>query len=142
MSGILCTLWSFRGEKLEYALIHDGRYEEFTILFSHLDEGLLPFLESLEKQFTIEAFFVNQHEITGFASTRLLLTTLNIYAWEHDIPIDSIDEKMRTTQSEMIQQLTERVRAYPHFTSQLVPHYRAPADITASQSMNTFTISE
>lgn len=142
MKGTILIVTSFRDGVLQYASIRDNVFTEYIQEMVHLDMDLLQLIEKIYAESPPEGILVDRSTIRGFASIRLLLTTLNFIAWTRDIPIAAIDDySMVRKNPSFVDDVRDRIHASPHFAGQLLPDYAAPADITNTKRSRKFTIS-
>lgn len=142
MNGTTLLVTGFHDGGLRYGLIRDGIYTEHTREVGHLDMDLLQLIDEICTRSPLNGIFVDRSAIRGFASIRLLLTTLNLIAWIKDIPIAAMDDYPTVhTDASFVDDVVDRIHDHPHFVCQLLPDYATPADITASKRSRKFTIS-
>jgi len=74
----------------------------------------------------------------GFASSRLLLTTLNLFAWMHDIPLIPMRWQAKLPTPDRLRRLVQARGTT--FRSMVLPQYRTPADITVSKMKKKYML--
>lgn len=86
----------------------------------------------------LSAIIVVPERLGGFASSRLLLTTLNLLAWMHDIPLIPMRWQARLPTPDRLRRLVQARGTA--FRSMVLPQYRTPADITVSTMKKKYTL--
>lgn len=141
MNGTILLVIGFHDGELRYGLIRDRIFTEHTQGIGHLDMDLLQLIDGICTESPLNGILVDRSAIRGFASIRLLLTTLNLIAWIRDIPIAAMDDYPTVRKNaSFVDDVIDRIHGHPHFVSQLLPDYATPADITASKRPRKFTL--
>ncbi|MBI4091021.1 MAG: hypothetical protein HY422_03280 [Candidatus Komeilibacteria bacterium] len=131
----------FDDGELHYGLLHDRRYEAYIRNIDCLDSDLLQVIDTTTSSYALEGIAVDRSGIRGFASIRLLLTTLNFIAWLRDIPIVPISTVSAALQDDHFNEsVLHTIRSNPHFTEQLLPEYAGPAGVTVTTRSKKFRL--
>jgi hypothetical protein len=135
-------VWGIEHTTLRADIVSGAAYTDINGDYSPLDTKLLLLLQEHEKALSkLAGIGVVATALGGFASSRLLLATLNVYAWLRQVPIVSIpaswEHKPRTEIAGLIQPICSSAKG----TQQLLPEYQRPANTTVSKKKKRFTLS-
>lgn len=134
-------VWGISQNMLHCEVVSKDRRFDLSGDFSPLDQKLLLVLQSEKSKLKdIAAVGIVADHLGGFASSRLLLATLNTYAWLRDMPIFSIPEEWKQKEpAELVMLLLKKSKATKK-AAQVLPQYMRPADTTESKKVKKFKV--
>lgn len=118
-----------------------GRLRRYRTTIKKLDLELLSLLDRRANIRRLRAIVVARHQLGGFASSRLILSTVNIIAWAKDLPIVSVPIRGKKSWSVSAEALERLVGLRRRFQRQILPQYQYSPDIGRSKKVMKFTIS-
>ncbi|OGY91094.1 MAG: hypothetical protein A3B30_04230 [Candidatus Komeilibacteria bacterium RIFCSPLOWO2_01_FULL_52_15] len=105
-----------------------------------ISENLLTAVNALLGTSRLRAIAVQSDRLGGFASTRIILTTLNTLAWYLDIPLIALPQTGTAQRASSVSTLLKLFSSSGEFKRFIIPHYSGPANITRSKKRKRFTI--
>lgn len=138
-SNTILFVLEYKNSEFEYGILQNNNYKTFKKKVEPLDIELLQLLEKIFDEQSINSIAVCGDSLGGFVSTRLIIISLNIIAWNRDIPI------VNSSKSSMVQRhernkIIDLVNSEGRFTKQVLPMYHRPPDISKSKKKSKFTI--
>ncbi len=139
---VFFIVWGISQATLKAGIVGRDSYRDLTGEYMPLDQKLLPLLDAQQKNLRdLGGIAVVADALGGFASSRLILGTLNVYAWLRKVPIIPIPAVWEDRGPLELSKLLQR-EFHSHKTtgSQVLPAYQHPADTTMSRKKKRFTV--
>lgn len=140
-SGNFLIVWEFADKKLTLGFLQKGLYTEEMTGIDFLDVYLLTAVSKRigKRAGGLSGIAVAAHRLGGFASSRVIVTALNVLAWQRAIPIISIDFIEKRSAQEVRELLFSKRVPLSSFRP-IAPSYAASPDITKTIKTPHFRI--
>ena len=131
----------FKGDELHYGFISAGLYSAFVKKIHSLDKEILPLLNRHSQEFdSLGGIAIHRGNLGGFASSRLLLVTLNLIAWMKGIPARAVDLRSNVIDEAAIAEVEAHFSERDRYDGQILPKYAEKPDVTKSKKKKKFTV--
>lgn len=127
---------------LRLGIVRRAQYHDLSGAYEPLDQKILPLLDRhMSRSYDVRGIGIVPGALGSFASSRIILATLNTYAWAKDIPIITVPSAWeRRDVVSLFESFQKRCARYDGFTTQVLPAYPRPADITMSNKKRKFIV--
>lgn len=135
---VIVYLWQYNDGRLTVATDSAGRYRSVSYKLRDVARDLLPLLKRILKDRRLYCIAVVPSALGGFASSRIIMVTLNTIAWLSDAPIVAVDpsfEHNAETRFAVIKKIVGN-----RWSGQAFPVYALPPDIMPSKKQRRFTV--
>lgn len=140
-TGVVLFIWAYNQQRLDIAIGSNSYYHSYNVKISDIARDLLPLIERhLVDQLALTGIGIVRTALGSFSSSRLVLVTMNFFAWLYNVPVIDVDPNVQYNAQARSALITRVLKSSSSYDKQLVPMYIAPLGITKSKRKSKFTI--